>query len=142
MDGKKPFPYVETPATEGGAAFSPDGEWIAYYSNETGGNEVYVQPFPGPARSTLVSTAGGLSPMWREDGREIYYRGLDNRVMAVPVSFTGDRVSAGQPAALFALRPGATFSVDPSGRRFLVNTPLETESTPPITVVLNWRPAQ
>jgi Tol biopolymer transport system component len=143
MDGtRKPFPYVETPANETGAAFSPDGRRIAYSSNETGRNEIYVQPFPGPARSTLVSTAGGTRPVWSEDGREIYYRGLDNRVMAMSVSFSGDRVSAGAPVALFALRPNATFMVDPSGKRFLVNTTLETESAPPITVVLNWRPAR
>ena len=82
----KPFAFTQAPGDEIGAKFSPDGHWMTYQSNETGRVEIYVQRFPGPARSTLISTSGGTTPAWRDDGREIIYKGLDDRVMAVPVS--------------------------------------------------------
>jgi eukaryotic-like serine/threonine-protein kinase len=137
---QKPFAFVQTPGNETGGAFSPDGKWIAYFSNETGRNEIYVQPFPGPARSTLVSAGGGVAPLWSEDGREIFYRAQDGRVMTIPLSFTRDAVTPGTPEALFTLPPGATFKVDRRTQRFLVNTSVGGESIPPITVVLNWKP--
>ena len=112
---------------------------MTYQSNETGRIEIYVQRFPGPARSTPISTGGGTNPVWRDDGREIVYKGLDDRVMAVPISIGADSVDAGTPVALFALRPGATFNMTRDGKRFLVNTSLDDDSSPPITVVLNWK---
>jgi len=136
------FVFKQTPSDEMGAKFSPDGHWMTYQSNETGRIEIYVERFPGPSRSTLVSTSGGTAPAWRDDGREIIYRGLDDRVMAVPVSIRADSVDAGTPVALFALRPGATFEPTRDGKRFLVNTSLDDDSSPPITVVLNWRHPQ
>jgi Tol biopolymer transport system component len=140
QDGStKPFVFKQTPSDEMGAKFSPDGHWMAYQSNETGRIEIYVERFPGPSRSTLVSTSGGTAPAWRDDGREIIYKGLDDRVMAVPVSIGADSVDAGTPVALFALRPGATFEPTRDGKRFLVNTSLDDDSSPPITVVLNWK---
>ena len=135
----KPFAFKQTSASEFNPTFSPDGRWLAYQSNETGRNEIYVERFPGPARSTLVSTSGGTAPAWRDDGREVIYKGLDDRVMAVPISIGADRVDAGTPVALFALRPGATFNMTRDGKRFLVNTSLDDDSSPPITVVLNWK---
>ena len=142
LQDKKPFAFVQTAAIEVNATFSPDGHWLAYQSTETGPSEIFVQAFPGPARSTLVSNGGGQAPVWRGDGREIFYRTPDGRLMAVPVSFNVDGVNAGAPTALFTMRPGATFRADRSGQRFLINMPLEAESAPPITVVLNWRPPQ
>ena len=140
LDGStKPFVFKQTPSDEIGAKFSPDGHWMTYQSNETGRIEIYVERFPGPSRSTLVSTSGGTAPAWRDDGREIVYKGLDDRVMAVPISIHADSVSAGTPVALFALRPGATFNVTRDGKRFLVNTSLDDDASPPITVVLNWK---
>ena len=140
MDGtQKPFPLLQTPSNETGAAFSPDSKWIAYTSDETGRTEIYVQPFPGPARSTLMSTGGGSAPSWRGDGREIFYRAPGGRVMAIPVSLTPQGVAAGAPAALFTIRAAATFKADRNGQRFLVNTALEGESASSITVVLNWK---
>ena len=140
LDGKtKPYAFKQTPSNEIDAKFSPDGHWMTYQSDETGRNEIYVEPFPGPARSTLVSTSGGTAPAWRDDGREIVYNGLDNRVMAVPVSIRADSVDTGTPVALFSLRPGATFNMTRDGQRFLVNTSLDDNASPPITVVLNWK---
>ena len=137
--GKKPFAFAETPSHEQSAAFSPDGRWVAYDSNETGRFEIYVQQFPGPATSTPVSTGGGTSPMWGNDGREIVYRGPDNRVMAIPVSIGPSGVNAGTPVPLFTLPSTATLNMTPDGKRFLVNAALDDAAMAPITVVLNWK---
>jgi Tol biopolymer transport system component len=133
---------VQTPANETAAAFSPDGHWLVYQSTETGRSEIYVQPFPGPARSTLLSTGGGTAPFWRADSKEIFYKSLDNRVMAISISMNSGSVEPGVPVELFTVRPTATFNAARDGQRFLVNTPTGDETTPPITVVLNWKPRQ
>jgi len=137
---KKPFAIVQTPSDEFGGTFSPDGGWIAYQSNETGRHEIYVQPFPGPGRSTLISTTGGSSPRWRGDG-EIFYTAPGDRLMAVRVARQTDGVAPrGTAVALFTLQPNSSWDASPDGQRFLVNTSVENAATPPITVVLNWKP--
>ena len=72
---RKPFAFAETPFTEASAVFSPDGRWIAYTSNEGGQADVYVQSFPGPGAKSQVSRDGGSHPVWRADGRELFYLG-------------------------------------------------------------------
>jgi len=133
---------AQTPANETAAAFSPDGHWLVYQSTETGRSEIYIQPFPGPARSKLLSTGGGTAPFWRGDSKEIFYKSLDNRVMAIPISMKSGAVEPGVPVELFTIRPTATFNAARDGQRFLVNMPTQDETTPPITVVLNWKPVQ
>ena len=87
LDGaRKPFVVVQSEFEEVNGRFSPDGHWVAYTSNETGRNEIYVRPFPGPGRSWQVSANGGNNVQWRRDGREVFYLSLDNRLMAVPVT--------------------------------------------------------
>ncbi|HTI50035.1 MAG TPA: protein kinase, partial [Planctomycetaceae bacterium] len=136
---RKPFAVVQTSFEENGGRFSPDGRWIAYHSNESGRNEVYVQPFPGPGPNARISTNGGTNVQWRGDGREIFYQAPDNRLMAVPITMSADgrSVDAGRPVALFATRSGAQYAAASNGQRFLINTPLEEATTPPITIVLN-----
>ncbi len=86
LDGdKKPFPVVRTNSNEPYGQFSPDGKWIAYQSNESGRDEVYVQPFPGPGAKVRISTNGGAQMRWRRDGKELFYIALDGRLMAVPI---------------------------------------------------------
>ena len=87
LDGdRKPFPVVQTNFEERDGQFSPDGKWIAYQSNESGRFEIYVQPFPGPARKWgPISTNGGAQVRWRRDGKELFYIALDDRLMAVPI---------------------------------------------------------
>jgi Tol biopolymer transport system component len=140
---REPFAVVQTAFEERDARFSPDGGWIAYQSNETGRNEVFVQPFPGPGRNWQISTDGGTFAQWRGDGREIFYLARDNRLMAVPVKLdaSAPAVDAGTPVALFPLRPGAAYAVTPDGQRFLVNTPTDDATASPITVILNWKPS-
>ncbi len=109
-------------------------------SNESGRNEIYVQPFPGPGGKSQISTNGGVGAQWRRDGREVFFRSPDNRVTAVPITIpaNGAAVEAGTPGALFSVRPGSEYATSPDGQRFLINMPLEATATAPITVILNW----
>ena len=75
-DEGEPQPFLQTPYNERGAAFSPNGLWLAYGSDESGRNEVYVRPFPGPGSKYQISREGGNSPVWHRNGRELFYRGL------------------------------------------------------------------
>jgi Tol biopolymer transport system component len=83
---RKASVFLQTSFNVGVARFSPDGRWVAYQSNESGRNEVYVAPFPGPGGKWQVSTAGGTFPRWRNDGRELYYLAPDNRLMTASVN--------------------------------------------------------
>ncbi len=132
---RKPVPVAVTPFSEQGGRFSVDGRWIAYYSNESGRNEVYVQPFPGPGTRIQMSTQGGQAPQWRRDGRELTYLAPDNRVMALPIEVSGSTIRPGAPVNLFAAPPGG-FVMSSDGQRFLVST--VTAEPAPITLLLNW----
>ena len=139
LDGKRePFPFVRTRYEELGGAFSPDGRWVAYVSNETGQREVYVQRFPGPEDRRRVSTAGGSFPRWPRGGGELFYVTADDQVMAVPAT-SGASLELGTPVKLFRIeaRSGMQFDVSADGRRFLVSAPVSGASSVP-TVVLNW----
>jgi dipeptidyl aminopeptidase/acylaminoacyl peptidase len=146
----KPFALAQTPATEDQGQFSPDGNWIAYTSNESGISEVYVIPFPPSANGGqwLVSRGGGVMPRWRRDGKELFYISPDSKMMAVPVS-TGPVFQSGTPQALFdseivdtGIRTGPlSWDLAPDGKRFLIISPTSTD-TPSLTVALNWRNRQ
>jgi len=139
---------------EAAARFSPDGRWIAYSSNESGRDEVYVRPFDAAsvtgsssAGATTVtgkwmaSKDGGTTPLWRRDGKELFYLSLDGSAMAVDVNTSGV-FQAGIPKALFKVPPGELYwDVSSDGRRFLMAAPTRTNSsTPaPFNVVLNWQ---
>src|SRR5262249_44958019 len=71
---RKPQPFLQTPANEGGPTFSPDGRWLAYQSDESGRWEIYVRPFPSPGGKVQISTEGGAEPVWARNGRELFYR--------------------------------------------------------------------
>ena len=121
-----------------GAQISPNGLWIAYVSDESGRNQVYAQPFPGPGSKVLVSPETGENPRWSADGREIFY--LDpskNRVMSVGVQ-AGITLRIGQPLDLFEQR-NRDWSVMPDGKRFLVRRlPQAEDSQAKLQVVVNW----
>lgn len=141
---RKPFPFLSTPFNEQQGVFSPDGKWVAYQSDESGRDETYVRPFPGPGGQWQISTGGGTSPRWRADGKELYYVAPDDKLMAVPVVTQGAALAPGTPAALFqthtpprALRPQYDVSRD---GRFLIETEKETATTEPIHLLQNWRP--
>lgn len=143
---RKPFAFAETPFIEASAVFSPDGRWIAYTSNEGGQTDVYVQSFPGPGAKSQVSRNGGSYPVWRADGRELFYLATDGTMMVVPVG-AGRSFNVGPPEALFhthvwGLTPNQVYAVTKDGQRFLVNASKQQPSgTAPLTVVLNWTAA-
>ncbi len=93
-----------TPAQDAFGQFSPDGRWVAYQTNESGRFEVVVQPFPAAGSKWQVSTAGGVAPRWRADGKELYFLAPDATLMAVPVTAAGTSFEAGTPVALFPAR--------------------------------------
>ena len=139
---RKAFPIVQSPFEESTAAFSPDGRWLAYESNESGRNEVYVTPFPGAGGKWQVSTAGGYAARWRGDGRELYYLAADNKLMAVGISPKGAGLEIGAARPLFQARPvvgpGGGYDAASDGKRFLFDTEPEQASGEPITLVVNW----
>jgi len=146
MSGEhKPTPFLQTEFNETNALFSPDGRWVAYNSDESGTPETYVRPFPPAGGKWQVSTQGGVQPVWRSDGKELYYLALDGKIMAAEVK-PGSDFSAGLPVPLFdsGLRPEgltesrSSFVVTPDGQRFLVNTNAEEAARVPITVVVHW----
>jgi len=137
---------VQTQFHEVQGQFSTDGRWIAYSSNSSSLDQVYVQAFPKPGGKFQVSTNGGIRPRWRRDGKELFYMTPDRRLMAVEVKATATTFEAGRPRELFQTRavttlPGhSVYDVTADGQRFLINTALEAEGPPAMTVVMNWAP--
>jgi len=105
------------------ARFSPNGRWIAYTSNESGKNEVSVRAVDGSSGPAVVTNGGGRTPLWRADGKEMFYMTQDGTVMAVDVSATaGFKTGAAKP--LFKVPAGVVFwDVSPDGTRFLMPVP-------------------
>ena len=141
---RKPYPFLKTTFSEGGAVFSPDGKWIAYSSNESGKTEVYLAPFPGPGRKWQVSAQGGGYPSWRQGGREIVYQELQgNKVLSVPVAFKGDTPDFGRALELFvAPAPlagiAARFDSTADGKKFIVVRQGKQREAQVLTLVVNW----
>jgi eukaryotic-like serine/threonine-protein kinase len=155
---RKPFPFLQTQFTEWYGEFSPDGQWMAYQSDESGRFEVYVQPFnPSPAGVAggapsapggkwQISTGGGAFPRWRRDGKELFYIALDRKLMAVEVKTGAAKgrpaFERGIPTALFDTGIPYTivipYAATADGRRFLINTAAGEQRAPSLTVVVNW----
>jgi eukaryotic-like serine/threonine-protein kinase len=137
---RKPYPYLQTEFDEGFARLSPNGQWLAYRSDYSGRNEIYIQSFPDPGGKWQVSTSGGSRPVWSRDGRELYFIGADGKLMAVQVA-SGSNFQAGTPKPLFAPNIGASFNnwfdVSKDGH-FLMPVQLEQAANTPMTVVINW----
>jgi hypothetical protein len=117
---------------------------MAYTSSESGSSEVYVQSFPSGGGKRQVSTSGAVGPVWRADGKELFYYARDGNVMAVAVG-SGATFEAGVPLKLFGFRSGSTtivtlppYTVTADGQRFLINAIVETQVSAPLTVMVNW----
>jgi Tol biopolymer transport system component/tRNA A-37 threonylcarbamoyl transferase component Bud32 len=139
---RKPVPIVARPFAELNPMFSPDARFVAYQSNESGTQEIYVQSFPVASGKWQISSTGGSDPSWRADGKELFYRSADQKLMAVEIQ-AGETFKAGIPRPLFParLRSGVArnkYVAAADGQRFLLVAPLGRESLIPTTVVLNW----
>ena len=136
--GQKLEPYLQTKFTEGYGAFSPDGRWVAYNSDESGRHEIYIQGFPERRGKWQISAEGGSFPQWRADGKELYWYANDFRsVMAAPVELQAEAVKSGRPELLFRTLAAGFASLD--GKRFLV--PVRegaAQQALPMAVVTNW----
>jgi Tol biopolymer transport system component len=142
---RKPIPLVKTKFSEHGGVLSPDGKYLAYRSSESGQTEIYVQEFPEAKSKYQVSTSGGFDPFWRGDGRELYYRTRDRKIVAVPIQ-PGATFNSGTPQPLFestfaVINARGLYRPTADGQRFLVVAPLGRDAIPPTTVVLNWTAA-
>jgi Tol biopolymer transport system component len=139
---KKAFAYGHPGFRENGAKLSPDGKWLAYWSNKSKRNEVYVVSFPTPEGESQISTDGGRIPVWSRDGLELYFISADNKMMAVKINTAGGKFQASVPQPLFdvhmAAGLGPNFDVSKEGR-FLIPTEVGEASHEPMTVVLNWQ---
>jgi len=138
---KQAKPWLASTFNEAAPQLSPDGKWIAYQSDESGRNEIYVRSFPESQEKWTVSSAGGKMPAWRADGREINYISPDSKMMAVPVD-TGNGFQSGTPVALFELRildHAQLKQYDATdGTRFLLNRVVTTDQNVPLALVQNW----
>jgi hypothetical protein len=117
---------------------SPDGRWLAYSSDESGAQEIYVQRLPVLGKKRLISSRGGRYPVWSRDGKELFYL-EDARMMAVPVT-TGEEFSAGQPRLLFERKDitvGA-FPFDATNDGFIMVQRDPLSMLTEFRVVLNW----
>jgi eukaryotic-like serine/threonine-protein kinase len=139
IPGGKAVRLHESDATELNGEVSPDGRWLAYESVESGGNEIYVQPFPGPGAKTRISTQGGSVPRWAHNGRELFFWNFtgDRQLFAVDVQ-PGAAFRVGLPQALFKAPAGSTWDVAADGKRFLVETPSAGSGGRRMEVVVNW----
>ena len=140
-----PFAFVQGSFDAKSAQFSPNGRFVAYGSNETGRYEVYVQTFPEHGGKWQVSTSCGIEPTWRRDGKELFYLGPGNKLMAVDVKPDSSQFEAGVPEPLFQVQligGGGLwrnrYVVAPDGQRFLMTVPAGEAKPAPITVVVNW----
>jgi serine/threonine-protein kinase len=139
----KAQPYFESPFHEAAPRLSPDGRWLAYHSDESGRDEVYVRSFPVPDQKFQISTEGGAWPVWNRNGRELFYR-IGNEMMVVDITHQ-PAFAASVPRVLFKGSYEYTwgevpnYDVSPDGRRFLMIQTVEPETSPgPIGVITNF----
>ncbi len=134
------YPFPNLPPSASLTQFSPDGRWIAYQSEETGRDEIFVTPFPGPGMKRQVSTSGGSHPRWRDDGREIFFLAPDGHIAAAEVSPRKGILETGEAKFLFNPRmrrvPTYTYDISADGQRILAIT--QRNTTDSLTIVQNW----
>jgi Tol biopolymer transport system component len=134
---REPRALIKTPFDERSGRLSPDGSWLAYVSNDTGRDEVYVTPFPDPGAKHRVSTDGGHSPVWAPSGRELFYRS-GTKLMAVDVQTKPD-LSVSTPRILFeanSVPDSMGYDITPDGQWFVIIEG-EEQSPPEIRVIFN-----
>lgn len=137
--GAKPSPFVRERFDQQYARFSPDTRWVAYTSDESGQNEIYIRSFPKPLQKLRISTGGGAYPEWGPGGRELFYLSRDGKLMVVTLKMEGTSLEASLPRELFALQTdwaGNPYEITPDGQRLLVSG--IASSPEPLNVIVNW----
>lgn len=143
----KPRPLIQTGFLDAQASFSPDGQWIAYMSDESGGPEVYVRPFTGEGRRLRVSADGGHSPLWGPDGSQLFFWSNANMFMSAPISL-GRELTAGEAERLFGdqyltisstggLGNDVQYDVAPDGQTFVMIR-RDDQEIADMVLVTNW----
>jgi eukaryotic-like serine/threonine-protein kinase len=150
-DGGKPLAILQTSHDEFRGQLSPNGKWLAYVSDESSRNEVYIRAFPGERSGAggkwQVSDQGGGIPRWRGDGKELFYVTTTNRLMAAAIGENATSVQAGAPRELFTFPTSAgtvvgfTYDVTADGQRFLgmESAAGSQAASAPLTVIVNWQ---
>jgi serine/threonine-protein kinase len=143
----QPELFLKTAAVNTFAAFSPDGRWLAYADAESGSYEVYVRAFPDKGTKVQVSNAGGTMPIWSRNGRELFYRTEDQRIMVANYTARGELFLADKPRVWFGKQLanlGLTLNFDlaPDGKHFLMlvsaESPEPRETQSHVTLALNF----
>jgi Tol biopolymer transport system component len=137
---RKPFPFLQTEYSESNARFSPDMKWIAYQSDESGPNQIYVRPFPGPGAKWQISTSGGTRPSWDRNGKEIFYLN-GGKILSAEVNGNGSTFETGKVKLYFDPSSiGGTLVRDISGdgQSILLEIPRGLRTSTPLTIVVNW----
>jgi Tol biopolymer transport system component len=143
FEDEKSYAYLNSQFNEQSGVFSPDGHYIAYTSDESGRNEIYVQSFPLSGSKYQISTGGGSEPYWRSDGKELFYVAADRNLIAVPIKID-PTFEPSLPKRLISVPPIVqiyNYAVSRDGQQFLVAGPPEECATSVFTVVLNWQAA-
>ena len=143
---RKPSPLLQSPFAERHAQFSPDGRWLAFTSNETGRDDVYVQSFPDAATRRIVSSRGGAYPRWGPAGRELLYRAPDGQLTTIPIRLVGSSVDLGAPSVVMRLVDAAgvhpyPYDVAADGRILALTPASGREQDLTLTVLMNWQAA-
>ncbi|MFZ0321951.1 MAG: hypothetical protein WAL56_22690, partial [Candidatus Sulfotelmatobacter sp.] len=139
----KPVAIVQPPSAQSNLysyRVSPDSRWVAYISDESGVQEVYITSFPEGKGKWKVSSSGGAYPAWRADGKELFYQNISNDFFACPIAVKGSEVEVGTPQHLFNTSSpgiGISFDISADGKRLLVNH-AEEEAQAPLQLLTNW----
>ena len=136
IESQRVEPLLNSRFNENDGKFSPDGGLLAYTSDESGHNEVYIQPFPALDERVQASVAGGREPVWGSDGKTLYFRSGRNMI-SVNVR-TEPRLAADRPTMLFAGDYRAGFDVSDDGQRFVMVRPRTGSTRDEVIIVLNW----
>ena len=133
-------PLLQEAFAETEPAISPDGRWLAYWSDESGSNALYVTPFPGPGGKYQIASDGqqDLRAQWGPDGREIYYMARDSTMKAVAVTPQGSALQIGASRTLFKSPLVVFWLLDREGKRFLLGTLPQESQSAPITLQTQW----
>ena len=141
----KPEVFLQTPFREQEPMFSPDGRWIGYQSDESGRNEIYIRPYPGPGAKVQISSGGGVSVRWSRTAQELFFVGDDGRLSMVRYSVTGGRFEASKPAVWSSVYVNRSTSgsvgqdIAPDGKHFAVIRAAENlTGQVPITALVNF----